>query len=266
MSEKYVKDILEKLEEIENLHAKLRNLVPRVKNQEQESIDRLKNADNKEPISIDINESNVSQRQFIDNDTETLRNVGVSWCVRYLKKLRSPSFTDKYRKLRKSSVNFVSNQWRTKKDKLKNLLSTISERNIILVNRAAQTSDDEQSVATSRKQSTTGGEEVQFSSRGNPEKRKATMPELLERLLEHFNYSRDSDIENGGRVSIHDHPLGNNEPRRVLKTLLLPDDEAETSNIISSAKRVSIDRRGENPLLNKRKNSFATNLMNHRTE
>lgn len=38
MSDRYVKDIFEKLEEIEKLHAKLRSLVPRVKNHEAEKV------------------------------------------------------------------------------------------------------------------------------------------------------------------------------------------------------------------------------------
>ncbi|XP_076626428.1 uncharacterized protein LOC143344338 [Colletes latitarsis] len=244
MSEKYVKDILQKLEEIENLHAKLRSLVPRVKNQESENTSNIadkysESLENKESIAIETKEN---QR----NSSETLKNSSASnmWFTKHLRKLKNPLIIDKYRKLKNNSVNFVTEQWHNKKDKLTNLLSTINERNVILVNRGAQTSDCEQSEGTSRKRSVTGSGEIQFSSRENPVKRKRAMQELLERLLEHFNYSRDSDIGNESRVSIHDHALGNNEPHRVQKAFLLLDGEAETSRIILSARRVSVDANG----------------------
>lgn len=88
------------------------------------------------------------------------------------------------------------------------------------------------------------GNVSELSSRDRvPQEKRHTGYQLLERFLEHFNYSRESAVANEERLSIHDHHLGNHKPRKVQKSLLLPDEEAETLRVISSAQRISVDSR-----------------------
>ncbi|KZC09707.1 hypothetical protein WN55_00842 [Dufourea novaeangliae] len=102
---------------------------------------------------------------------------------------------------------------------------------------------------TSRKQSSTRNQNGRIGKNGFSwaqkrqirKKRRSSGQGLLERILEQFNYTHDSDLSNEDRVSIRDHPLGSQVPHRAQKLLLLPDDETETLGIISNAKRVSVD-------------------------
>lgn len=124
MSERYVKDILEKLEEIEKLHAKLRSLVPRVKGQELENTPSLRNMEIKDFIANEKKGSEENSLQYkLDNDSDLDKS---------LRRNRGSSISNKYRRMRNNSINFISDQWHDKKDKLKNFLSTISESSIIL--------------------------------------------------------------------------------------------------------------------------------------
>ncbi|XP_076674261.1 uncharacterized protein LOC143372174 isoform X2 [Andrena cerasifolii] len=220
MSERYVKDIFEKLEEIEKLHAKLRSLVPRVKNHEAEkvSINAQKTSES----------TNNNQSKGNGRDSSKTNN------------LKNGSPNGKWRKLSSNSANFVSKQWHGLNDRIKYLLSTIKERDILLVNRAAQTSDDDRSEGISRRQSIAGSPEIESREDRLHERRRHKAQRVLDRLLEHFNYSRDPKL--GDRVSMQqDHHLGSSEPHRVKKAMLLPDQEAQTLKVVSSAQNVSID-------------------------
>lgn len=142
MSEKYVKDILEKLEEIEKLHTKLRTLVPRVKNYDSENTvsipsEELSKRINK--VGIKEDNKNLPKQTPVDihRSFETLKNLYKSSKTN-IKNFVSPERDskyfkgDKWRRLRSNSVDFVKKHWQEKGDKLKNFLSNIIERDIIL--------------------------------------------------------------------------------------------------------------------------------------
>lgn len=123
------------------------------------------------------------------------------------------------------------------------------------MSRAAQTVEDEGLLdASEGAQSATGNERNQHprKERRSNKKRASSSQELLERLLERFNYPGDSGPATHGRVSFHDRPLGNRAPRTVWKHLLRPDEEAETSGVISNAARVSLDDHGTDSSLRTR--------------
>ncbi|XP_076228019.1 uncharacterized protein LOC116434923 [Nomia melanderi] len=238
MAEKYVKDILEKLEEIEGLHAKLRSLVPRMRNYEAGSGSNGVHGPSKSEKRSD--RVTLEEKQGKKNSWKRkLSDIGVN--PGRLKSTRSSKYL---KRLRRSSLNFVVGQWRDKKERIKNLLAGLVENDVILVSRAAQTAEDEGPLdATEEAQSATGNERNRLprKERRSNKKRTSSSQELLRRLLERFNYPRDSELAAHGRVSFHERPLGNREPRTVRKHLLRPDEEAETSAVISNAARVSLD-------------------------
>ncbi|XP_046144030.1 uncharacterized protein LOC114879520 [Osmia bicornis bicornis] len=143
MSEKYVKDILEKLEEIEKLHTKLRTLVPRVKNYDSENTvsipaEELSKRFNK--VGMKEDNKNLPKQTPVDihRSFETLKNVYKSSKTNIKNFVTPPEQDSKYfkggkwRRLRSNSVDFVKKQWQEKGDKFKNFLSNIVERDIIL--------------------------------------------------------------------------------------------------------------------------------------
>nr|XP_012144608.1 PREDICTED: uncharacterized protein LOC105662967 [Megachile rotundata] len=235
MSERYVKDILEKLEEIEKLHSKLRTLVPRVRNQETQN-NVSTSANLTECKNEIIDEKNSKPEAFRNLRKPSKANVRKLFTFgRDGNSTKNPK-DNKWRRVKSNSVDFARKHWHDKKDKIKNLLSTIIERDIILVNRAAQTSGNEFVTNPHINE-----EKTEFASKSDqPKKRKRSVQDQLERLLEHFNYSRDADVANENRVSTHRHSLGKDDPRRAEKLLSFPDEESETLRIVSSAERVSI--------------------------
>lgn len=130
MAEKYVKDILEKLEEIEGLHAKLRSLVPRIRNYEAGNGSngvhgRSKSEKKSEKKSDQVT---LEEKQEKKNSWKRkLSDIGVNQ-----RKLRSTRGSKYLKKLRGSSLNFVVEQWRDKKERIKNFLSGLVENDVIL--------------------------------------------------------------------------------------------------------------------------------------
>lgn len=154
MSERYVKEILDKLEEIEKLHGKLRSLVPRAKNDktEDESNSSLKHSTNMEDKYRVANETienkiiDSPEQKPIDsrNDSESFRNTSRnstakakkifdpnSGHMKYLKKLKNRS-SDEFKRLRSNSVNYCKKQWQDKNEKIRDFLSPMYEPDIIL--------------------------------------------------------------------------------------------------------------------------------------
>lgn len=141
MSEKYVKDILEKLEEIEKLHAKLRSLVPRVKSHDAENISGMarKGSKNTNKQSKGNERDSFEQKLVdIDRNLDELKNTfedskDAKKSVfpdadrkKFMSKLRNRSVGNKWRKIRRDSVNFVTEHWHDTNDKIKNLLSNMN--------------------------------------------------------------------------------------------------------------------------------------------
>ncbi|XP_076287262.1 uncharacterized protein LOC143212386 [Lasioglossum baleicum] len=133
MAEKYVKEILEKLEEIEKLHVKLRSMVARIKKQETGSsadVDRRSSKPKKKKVSI------TSKEKERNSWKEKPSDIGID-----AEKLQNPQGSKYLKKLGGNSLNFVAEQWRDKKEKMKGFLISLVERDTIFVTRASQTSD-----------------------------------------------------------------------------------------------------------------------------
>lgn len=114
MSERYVKEILEKLEEIEKLHAKLRSLVPRVKDHEWRD---MKNE----------SKTNYLEQKPINfyQNSEIIRNMSKDLTTK-IKKLYDPN--TKLIKYLKMFKNRSNNKWKN----FKNYLLTMNESDIVL--------------------------------------------------------------------------------------------------------------------------------------
>lgn len=110
MSEKYVKEIFEKLDEIEKLHAKLRSLVPRVKNNE------LEITENKQSVAKETKENKHLPEQKTINLKSRIRKL-------FGKKTR-PHLMKYFKKFKNNS----GNKWK----ELKNRLATLNEPDIIM--------------------------------------------------------------------------------------------------------------------------------------
>nr|XP_033329887.1 uncharacterized protein LOC117222344 [Megalopta genalis] len=232
MAEKYMKEIMDKLEEIEKLHAKLRSMVPRMKNHEtgssSASDDRetSKPKKKKDPAAEREKERKTSWKQKVSQTGIEMEKVQGSRGSKYLKKLRN------------SSASHVADATK----RIKNFLAGLFERDIIFVSRAAQTSDSGVSEATMSGAVSTGNENNEFPWKEmRYKKNRVSAPEQLKRLLEHFNYARDSSPRIGSGASIHDDNSGIREPRRVRKRSTLLPAEEETSRILSAARTVPID-------------------------
>nr|XP_031849735.1 uncharacterized protein LOC116434923 [Nomia melanderi] len=126
MAEKYVKDILEKLEEIEGLHAKLRSLVPRMRNYEAGSGSNGVHGPSKSEKKSD--HVTLEEKQGKKNSWKRkLSDIGVN-----PGRLKSTRGSKYLKRLRRSSLNFVVGQWRDKKERIKNLLAGLVENDVIL--------------------------------------------------------------------------------------------------------------------------------------
>ena len=114
MSERYVREILEKLEEIEKLHAKLRSLVPRVKDHEWRD---MKNE----------SKTNYLEQKPINfcRNSEIIRNMSKDLTTK-IKKLYDPN--TKPMKYLKMFKNHSNNKWKN----FKNYLLTKNESDIVL--------------------------------------------------------------------------------------------------------------------------------------
>ncbi|XP_076756140.1 uncharacterized protein LOC143426505 [Xylocopa sonorina] len=198
MSEKYVREILEKLEEIEKLHAKLRSLVPRVKNYKSENNpnaakERSMNMENKQSVAKETNGNKKDSREQKPVDfrrgSETLKNTIKDSTTR-VKKLFEPNtksmrYFEKFRdqsksklgNFRRNSIDYVTKQWYEQGDKIKYLLSTVIEPDIILANRASQTSDDDLAEIVVEKKFPI----LSPKKRKLIEKRRSTLQDLSER-------------------------------------------------------------------------------------
>ncbi|KAF3422134.1 hypothetical protein E2986_04337 [Frieseomelitta varia] len=220
MSERYVKEILEKLEEIEKLHAKLRSLVPRVKDHEWRDV---KNE----------SKTNYLEQKPINfcRNSEIIRNMSKDLTTK-IKKLYDPN--TKPMKYLKMFKNHSNNKWKS----FKNYLLTMNESDTVLVNRASQVSNDD--LANNISEKTISFAIPQPKVNHLFKKRRSTLQDLPERLLKYFGYSHDSTFVNKNVVSIHDHGLGENEPHKVHKTSIIPDEKTETLKIVSSVRRISI--------------------------
>lgn len=71
-------------------------------------------------------------------------------------------------------------------------------------------------------------------------RRRSTLRDLPEQLLASFGYSRNSNSVNESIVLMHDHALGKDEPHKVQRMLIIPDQETETLRVVASARRVSV--------------------------
>ncbi|XP_017762366.1 PREDICTED: uncharacterized protein LOC108552371 [Eufriesea mexicana] len=227
MSEKYVKEILEKLEEIEKLHAKLRCLVPRVKSYE------LKDVEIKQSVMRETNriDTNLPEQKPIDfhRRSEIIRNIQKDLTTK-IKNLFDPnSSTMKYFKKFK---DHSSNKWK----RFNNFLTTIYEPDITFVSRASQVSNSDLLNIISKNTST-----IFSPKKKQSKKRRSTLQEMSERLLKRFGYFYDPNLVNESTMSIHDHGLGKNEPRIVQRTSIIPDGKTETIKIVSSARTVSVE-------------------------
>ncbi|XP_012349247.1 uncharacterized protein LOC100867341 isoform X2 [Apis florea] len=131
MSEKYVKEIFEKLDEIEKLHAKLRSLVPRVKNNE------LEITENKQSVAKETKEN----KHLPEQKPITLKSR--------IRKLFSKKTKPHLMKYFKKFKNNSGNKWK----ELKNRLAALKEPDIILVSRASQVSDGDISKLISEEKS-----------------------------------------------------------------------------------------------------------------
>ncbi|XP_078045431.1 uncharacterized protein LOC144474461 [Augochlora pura] len=253
MAEKYMKDIMEKLEEIEKLHTKLRGMVPRMRSHEagsSASQDRKTSKPKKKKKDPAANK----ERKRKSLPKQKVSEMGID-----MERERSSRGTKYLKRLRNSSVSYVTD---TSK-RIKNFLNDLFERDMILVSRAAQTLDDGAPEATSSEQPT-GNENNEFPWKEmRYKKNRASMREQLKRLIEHFNYTQDSSPQTGSRVSIHDDNSGIHEPRRVRKqSSLLPADE-ETSRILSAARSVSVDDNERNSDLGSQVRDFVRKYSPH---
>ncbi|XP_043579221.1 uncharacterized protein LOC122566265 isoform X2 [Bombus pyrosoma] len=210
MSEKYVKEILEKLEEIEKLHGKLRRLVPRVKSYESEGT-RIN--------QFIMEKTNDNTRYFLEQNPidfcqrlEIAREMSKDLTTK-VKKLCAPN--TKTRKYFKKFKHYSNNKWKSFKD----YLSTMNASDIIL----------------GRTSSTPVSRVSQIFGR-----RRSTLRDLPEQLLASFGYSRDSNSVNESIVLMHDHALGKDEPHKVQKMSIIPNQETETLRVVASARRVSV--------------------------
>lgn len=92
-------------------------------------------------------------------------------------------------------------------------------------------------------------------------KNRASTQEVLQQIL-------DSDSKMEGRVSVHDQPIGNREPRRVRReSSLLPEEE--TFRILSNARAVSVDDNETNETdsaLSSRVRRFVRKYSNDRSQ
>ncbi|XP_076473671.1 uncharacterized protein LOC117153794 isoform X2 [Bombus vancouverensis nearcticus] len=210
MSERYVKEILEKLEEIEKLHGKLRRLVPRVKVYESEGT---------KTNQFIMEKTNDNTRYFLEQNPidlcqrlEIAREMSKDLITK-VKKLCEPN--TKTRKYFKKFKHYSNNKWESFKD----YLSTMNASDIIF----------------GRTSSTPIPRVSQIFGR-----RRSTLRDLPEQLLASFGYSRDSNSVNESIVLMHDHALGKDEPHKVQKMLIIPDQETETLRVVASARRVSV--------------------------
>lgn len=122
MSERYVKEILEKLEEIEKLHGKLRRLVPRVKDYESEGT---------KTNQFIMEKTNDNTRYFLEQNPidfcqrlEIAREMSKDLITK-VKKLCEPN--TKTRKYFKKFKHYSNNKWESFKD----YLSTMNASDII---------------------------------------------------------------------------------------------------------------------------------------
>ncbi|XP_033184048.1 uncharacterized protein LOC117153794 isoform X1 [Bombus vancouverensis nearcticus] len=227
MSERYVKEILEKLEEIEKLHGKLRRLVPRVKVYESEGT---------KTNQFIMEKTNDNTRYFLEQNPidlcqrlEIAREMSKDLITK-VKKLCEPN--TKTRKYFKKFKHYSNNKWESFKD----YLSTMNASDIIFVSRGSQTSEANLPRMISGRTSSTPIPRVsQIFGR-----RRSTLRDLPEQLLASFGYSRDSNSVNESIVLMHDHALGKDEPHKVQKMLIIPDQETETLRVVASARRVSV--------------------------
>ncbi|XP_026670528.1 uncharacterized protein LOC113464525 [Ceratina calcarata] len=264
MSEKYVKEILEKLEEIEKLHAKLRRLVPRVKNHEPEnpslnaaSRRRSTNMGNKQPVARETIKMDLPEQKPIGfrRDSGFLKNAFKTSTTRmkklfdtnarstkHLRKFHRES-QNKWGRFKRNSIDFITTQWQDKNDRIRDFWSSISEPDVILgngllslgllpfiVTRASQTSETDIKKLASRSPSLFTPE---------LEKRRSTPTNLSRRLKKRFSFSRDPSPKES-TVMVH-HNLSESEPHKVRKTSFVPDEKSETLKIVSSARRISVD-------------------------
>ncbi|CAK9821999.1 hypothetical protein ANTRET_LOCUS617 [Anthophora retusa] len=257
MSERYVREILEKLEEIEKLHTKLRSLVPRVKNNELEnSLNTTKRRsiamESKHFVAKERNDNGkdspgqkpvVSPRSSLRSavkcsETGIIKLPGTNTESRKHFKKFKERFNNRVRRFSANSVDFVTKQWQDKNDKIKNFLSNINDDDIILVSRASQTIDDDIANAILANRSA-----MKLPSRRNQsfDKRRSTLQDISEWFLERFDYFRDPSQKRESSVSIHDYGLENIEPRKVRKISIIPDERSETSNLISAARNISVN-------------------------
>ncbi|CAL7947589.1 unnamed protein product [Xylocopa violacea] len=209
--------------------------------------------ENKQSVAKETNgnKKNSREQKPVDSrrGSEILKNTFQDSSTR-VKKLFDPNaksmkcfekFRDqsksKLGNFRRNSIDYVTKQWYDKNDKIKYFLSTVIEPDIILATRASQTSDDDLAeIVLKEKSSIVSPKKKMFIK-----KRRSTLQDLSERLLEHFNYTYDSNLLNDTTISLHDHGLGKDEPRKVWKTVFIPDEKSETLKIVSSARKVSLN-------------------------
>ncbi|XP_048260640.1 uncharacterized protein LOC105667154 [Bombus terrestris] len=210
MCERYVKEILEKLEEIEKLHGKLRRLVPRVKVYESEGT---------KINQFIMEKTNDNARYFLEQNPidfcqrlEIAREMSKDLTTK-VKKLCQPN--TKTRKYFRKFKHYSNEKWKSFKD----YLSTMNASDIIF----------------GRTSSTPIPRVKQIFGR-----RRSTLRDLPEQLLASFGYSRDSNSVNESIVLMHDHALGKDEPHKVQKMSITPDQETETLRVVASARRVSV--------------------------
>lgn len=209
MSEKYVKEIFEKLDEIEKLHAKLRSLVPRVKNNE------LEITENKQSVAKETKENKHLPEQKTINLKSRIRTL--------FGKKTKPHLIKYFKKFKSNS----GNKWK----ELKNRLATLNEPDIIMVSRASQVSDGDISKLISREKSPKKNRKFN--------KKKSAPQDCPDQVLKHLGYFYDSNpILNDYVVSMHDHGLGKNTPHKVQKKAIIQDEDTETLKIVSSAKKI----------------------------